>query len=247
MRKDILLILPAYNEGKNIGKVIDNLKNNNVFNKMDVLIINDGSADDTEEVVKSKGVEIISQVYNLGYGATLQTGYKYADEKGYKYLLQMDADGQHDVKNLDRIIDKLINSNSNSKKPNIVIGTRFLKGSESFYISKLKLSAIKLFRYVIKVSTGYVLTDPTSGLMGLDRDAFSYYSKYMHFDTKYPDLNMIVQMILLGFHIEEIPAIMHKREEGQSMHDGLFNVGKYMLVMSLSTFNAYIRFRKVSK
>ncbi len=244
-KKKILLIIPAYNEQNNIIKTLRDIKNSDALEKMDVLVINDGSKDNTEQSVKNEGFDVLTQIFNSGYGTALQTGYKYATDNGYEYLLQMDADGQHDVRNLDRLLEKIIpNENSDKKQADIVIGTRFLKGSESFYISKLKIIAIKLFRFVIKLVTKYELTDPTSGLMGLNRAAFSYYAKYMNFDIKYPDLNMIVQMLLLGYHIEEIPAIMHERTEGESMHDGLMNVAKYMLIMTLSTFNAFMRFRK---
>ncbi len=240
-RKKILLIIPAYNEEKSIVGLLDNLRNSNVLKVMDVLIINDGSKDKTAQVVKDEGFEIISQVYNLGYGAALQTGYKYAFENDYEYLLQMDADGQHDVRNLGRILEKLLPDDSKRRIPDIVIGTRFLEGSETFYVSKLKLVAINLFRRAIKITTGYNITDPTSGLMGLNRRAFGHYSVFLNFDTKYPDINMIIQMLLRGFHIEEIPAIMHERKEGTSMHDGLFNVARYMFIMSLSTLNVYSR------
>ncbi len=237
--KDTLLIIPAYNEENNIVKTLNSLKEANVLDKMDILVINDGSKDKTEEAVKSTGINVITQVYNSGYGAALQTGYKYAHNKGYKYLLQMDADGQHDVRNLDKLIEAL----TSESNPDIVIGTRFFSDSQSFYVSKAKRIAINFFRFIIKSLTGKVITDPTSGLMGLNRSAFSHYSKYLNFDTKYPDLNMTVQMLMLGFDIVEIPAIMHARTEGESMHDGIWNVVRYMFVMSLSTFNVVMRNR----
>ncbi len=243
--KEILLIMPAYNEENNIAGTLHKLKSANMMDKLDIVVINDGSIDGTEAVAKAAKINVISQVYNLGYGAALQTGYKYAVDKGYKYILQMDTDGQHDIRNLDRIIEKLIPENpENVRIPDMVIGSRFIDGSESFYISKLKVVAIKLFRYVIRKLTGYRLTDPTSGLMGMNLKTFSYYAKYTRFDTKYPDLNMLVQMLLLGYHIEEIPAIMHARTEGESMHDGIWNAGRYMFIMALSTFNTYLRYRK---
>ncbi len=243
--KDILLIIPAYNEEKNLPKTLEGLFRANINEEMDIMVLNDGSSDATERVAREAGVQVMSLLYNFGYGASLQTGYKYTFNKGYKYVLQMDADGQHDVRNLERICERLISEAGSERVPDIVIGTRFLEGSETFYISKLKMFAIKLFRFVIRITTGYIITDPTSGLMGLNRRAFSYYAKYTNFDTKYPDLNMIVQMLLLGYHIEEIPAIMHERLQGSSMHDGLLKVGRYMIIMALSTLNAYMRHRKV--
>ena len=91
--------------------------------------------------------------------------------------------------------------------------------------------------------TGCSLTDPTSGLQGLNRKAFAFYAEYNNFDLKYPDLNMIVQMLLLGFKIEEVPAVMHERTSGVSMHTGLLKVGKYMVLMMLSTWNAWSRYK----
>ncbi len=247
-RHDTLLIIPAYNEEKNIGAVLQNLEDQGITAQMDVLIIDDGSKDNTAQIAAKYDATVLSQIFNLGYGAALQTGYKYAVAHGYAYLLQMDADGQHDLRSLDRLLQRLRpESPEGARVPDIVIGSRFLEGSESFPMSWLKMFAIRMFRGVIRSLTGYRLTDPTSGLQGLNRKAFSYYAGYLNFDLKYPDLNMVIQMLLLGFHIEETPAIMHARKEGVSMHTGLWNAMMYMIVMALSTFNAFLRFRRHRK
>ena len=242
---DVLLIIPAYNEEKNIGGVLQAMVDYGIMEKMDVLVINDGSKDKTAEIASQYPVEVISQVFNMGYGAALQTGYKYAADYGYEYLLQMDADGQHDLKNLELLYQKLCDlPQDGQKQPDIVIGSRFLEGSQSFPMSKIRIFAINMFRVVIFAATGYRLTDPTSGLQGLNRKAFIYYAGYSNFDIKYPDLNMVVQMLLLGFHIEEFPAIMHLRTEGVPMHSGIWHAIQYMVVMSLSTFNAILRYHR---
>ena len=90
--------------------------------------------------------------------------------------------------------------------------------------------------------TGSKITDPTTGLQGLDREAALYYSRYNHFDDKYPDANMIVQMKLLGFQIKEVPAVMHARTEGVSMHSGLKPV-IYMIRMMFSIVSVWIRIK----
>jgi len=247
MRK-ILVILPAYNEEESIGKLLDKMTRHEKRDLYDVLVINDGSKDRTEEIVREKGYHALSQVFNMGYGAALQTAYKYAEEKGYEYVIQIDADGQHDVTNIDRIIEEMgCFQEDKTDCPDIIIGSRFLKGSESFYMSRLKMLAIGFFRRIIKKNTKVELTDPTSGLQGLNRKAFCFYAEYGNFDLKYPDMNMIIQMLLLGFRITEFPAIMHEREAGVSMHSGILKVGKYMVLMSLSTWNAYARYKKVRK
>ena len=246
--KKILVILPAYNEEENIGQLLDKLKNYEKRDLYDILVIDDGSKDRTAEIVKEKGVQVLSQVFNMGYGAALQTAYKYAKNNGYEYVFQIDADGQHDVANIERLIAEMgCLKEDNSDYPDIIIGSRFLEGSESFYMSRLKMVAIGFFRRIIKKNTGVVLTDPTSGLQGLNRKAFCFYAEYGNFDLKYPDMNMIIQMLLLGFKITEFPAIMHERAAGVSMHTGILKVGKYMLLMSLSTWNAYARYNNVRK
>ena len=204
-RKDTLVIMPAFNEAEAIGVFLDKLTQANVQDMADILIINDGSADDTSQIVKDKGFEIISHIYNLGYGCALQTGYKHAVRKDYEYLIQIDSDGQHDVRNIESLLKAL-----KSQDVDIVIGSRFLEGSSTFHISGIKMLAIKLFRSMIKGITHQQVLDPTSGLQGLNRRAFLYYSYYNNFVSDFPDANMIIQMLLNDFKTGEIPAVMHR-------------------------------------
>ena len=255
MRKNTLLIMPAYNEEMNIGKVIDDLRNAGIFEQMDLLVINDGSADSTANVVRQYDeVRLINQIYNMGYGAALQTGYKYAVEHDYEYVLQMDSDGQHDVCNLEVLLKRLKGESKAAgipadhtdpdRLPDIVVGSRFLEGSSAFAVSGLKKFAIAIFCRAITRLTGYHLTDPTSGLQGMNRRAFSYYAGFSNFDIQYPDLNVLIQMLLLGYHIEEVPAVMHERTAGVSMHSSLLNAGRYMFVMAISTITVYNQYHK---
>lgn len=245
-RNKILLLIPAYNEEGNIGKVLGQLKKSGITEKIDILVIDDGSKDGTVETAKSYGVEVISQIFNMGYGAALQTGYKYAVEKQYAYLLQMDADGQHDIKNLTLLCERLGIGHPPDKEvwPDIVIGSRFLDGSVTYSVPWLRRVAIAMFRGIIYRITRCRLTDPTSGLQGMNRKAFSYFAGFNNFDIKYPDINMVLQMLLMDYKIEEIPAVMHIRQEGTAMHSGAVHAVKYMVIMSLSTMNAYVRYRK---
>jgi len=240
--KDTLLIIPAYNEEKNIEDVLENIKKSGALNFADIMVVNDGSKDNTKEVVESLGVKVISQIYNLGYGAALQISYKYAMEHGYEYVIQMDADGQHDVCNIENIHNCMMYGDE-SQRPDIVIGSRFLEGAKHYHMSAIRLLAVKMFRTIIKIVTHQKITDPTSGLQGLNSRAFTYYAGYGNFDIKYPDINMIIQMLLLGFKIKEVPAIMHARYQGQSMHAGIIKPLKYMCIMMLSVLVAILRNR----
>jgi len=241
-QKELLIIIPAYNEGKTIGALLDKLEQPEIAGIADVLVMNDASKDDTADVVRARNHTVITHVYNLGYGSGLQVGYKYAYRRGYKYVIQMDADGQHDACNVLTIYQRLKKADESGKYPDIVIGSRFLEGSTTFPISAVKKLAIKMFRILIKLGTGKEILDPTSGLQGLNHRAFGFYAGYGHFDDKYPDANMIMQMLLLGFNVEEVPSVMHARTEGVSMHSGLKPI-KYMFRMMFSIVAVWIRIK----
>lgn len=218
-RKELLIIIPAYNEGSNIRKVLTDL--NQFSDWADILVINDASTDSTNWIVKEMQYPMISQLFNMGYGCALQTGYKWAIRRNYQYVIQMDGDGQHDVSNIPRLFEKLKEKDEDGRCPDIVFGARFMKGSADFPVSFLKKIVYSMFRFVIRKLTGNQISDPTTGLQGLNRKAFLYYSKYNHFDDKYPDANMLTLMMLIKFRVVEIPAVMHLRQEGKSMHSGL--------------------------
>lgn len=241
-KKQLLIIIPAYNEEKNIGELLDRLKEPDIAGIADVLVMDDASKDKTRQIVLDKQLQVVSHVFNLGYGSGLQVGYKYAISNDYEYVIQMDADGQHDISNILTIYNKLITSDENGKCPDIVLGSRFLEGSVTFPISKVKKVAINLFRFLIKLGTGQKIMDPTTGLQGLSKRAIAFYSGYNHFDDKYPDANMIMQMILLGYRVVEIPAVMHARTEGVSMHSGLKPI-LYMLRMMFSIIAVWVRIK----
>lgn len=242
MKKELLIIIPAYNEAKNIGDFLDKLEQPEIAGIADVLVMNDASKDNTAEIVRSRNHAVVTHVFNLGYGSGLQVGYNYALRNGYKYIIQMDADGQHDACNVTTIYQALTSQDENGKQPDIVLGSRFLEGSVSFKISKIKKIAITMFRFLIKLGTGKKIMDPTTGLQGLSQRAIEYYAGYGHFDDKYPDANMIMQMLMLGFRVTEVPAVMHARTEGVSMHSGLKPI-KYMFRMMFSIIAVWIRVR----
>ncbi len=240
--KDLLIIIPAYNEEKNIGDTLEGLKAAGIFEWADILVMNDASKDRTEEIVRQHGCQVVTHVYNLGYGSGLQIGYKYAVRKGYEYVIQMDADGQHAVSNVKKIYDRLLAKDGEGEGPDIVLGSRFVKGSETYPVSPVKKIAYSFFRLLIRMGTGRKIKDPTTGLQGLSRRAFSYYAGYTHFDDQYPDANMIMQMLLLGYKVEEMPALMFARHEGVSMHHGI-KPFIYMFRMIYSIIAVWLRIR----
>lgn len=245
-KKDLLIIIPAYNERDNIHRVLEELEKPEIASIADVLVMNDASSDGTNWIVKSRNNTMVTHVFNLGYGGAIQLGYKYAVRRKYKYVIQMDADGQHDVCNIPVIYQALKTPNADGQYPDIILGSRYMEGSTEFPVSCFKKLAYALFRRMIKRHTGRWIADPTTGLQGLSRRAFLHYSQYQHFDDQYPDANMIMQMILLGYDVRELPAVMHPRTAGVSMHSGIIKPLFYMFHMILS-INAVVYRIKVLK
>lgn len=208
-----LIIIPAYNEEKNIGQVLMDIRKCNY--DIDILVINDASNDNTEQVVVEKGEKVINHFYNLRYGGALQTGFKYAVDKGYQYVIQFDGDGQHDPADLKSIIDELQTGDYD-----IVIGSRFLVDS-SYQMSLTKKLAIAIFNLIIRSSTGVRITDPTSGLQGLNHKSYLYYSRMGNFPDDFPDADTLIHMLKNNYRVKEIPAHMKQRLYGQSMHSGI--------------------------
>lgn len=206
--KRFLIIIPAYNEAKSIGKVLDNLKGH------DVLVINDASTDNTRNIAESKGFKCISHEKNKGYCGALVTGYQYALKHDYDYVVQMDADGQHDTCNIEPLMNEIAKA-----EYDIILGSRFLKDSNSYKTGFLHRLGYKYFSLLVKMLTGKTIKDASTGLQALNKKAYSYCIQ--HFDTKYPDANYLVHMLLHGFKIKEVPATMHERISGISMHSGI--------------------------
>lgn len=153
-RKELLIIIPAYNEEKNLPQLLEKLEKPEVAEIADILVMNDASSDSTNLITKQRKHTLVTHVFNLGYGSALQLGYKYAIRRGYQYVIQMDADGQHDVCNIPVLYRELKTADKDGRCPDIVLGSRFLEGSSSFQVSWLKKTAFFLFRHFIHLVTG---------------------------------------------------------------------------------------------
>ena len=159
MEKNKCIIIPCYNEEKNIISVIENIRR---YSDADIVVIDDGSRDGTSAMASEAGAFIIRHPFNMGYGVALQTGYKYAVDKEYDVLLQIDGDGQHLAKYVPELFRQV-----ESADCDVAVGSRFL--GESQYLAGFRKSiGIKLFRKIIWLITGESITDPTSGYQCLN-------------------------------------------------------------------------------
>ncbi|MBM4272173.1 MAG: glycosyltransferase family 2 protein [Deltaproteobacteria bacterium] len=225
------IIIPAYNEEKNISSVIAGIRK---YSEDDIIVVDDGSDDFTGAVAQNAGAFVIRHPFNLGYGVALQTGYKYAAEKHYDFVLQMDGDGQHKPEFIPALFREV-----ESGDCDIVIGSRFL-GESRYKSGLLKSLGIKLFRLTIRLVTGEKITDPTSGYQCLHRKVFEYFTGD-YFPSDYPDANVIIMLHRAGFRIREIPVEMLPNPEARVMHHGVFTISFYLFKVFLSIFITLIR------
>ena len=234
-KDNILFVIPAYNESENIEKVLKEI--NKYVDYADILVINDCSKDNTREIVEKNGVKCITNVFNMRYAMAVQTGIKYANENGYDYVIQFDADGQHIAKEAEKLY-------KHSKKTNcdIVIGSRYLVdvGYPCPFFRKI---GTKLFSGMIKLFCKKKIADPLSGFQCLNRKVIERYAKMGNY-PEFPDANLIIEMLLSGFQIEEVPTKMRLREAGESMHGGIIKPIKYMINMFYTIFFVLITYKK---
>lgn len=212
MKEKVLLIIPAYNEEKNIEKVYKsiisyNKKNNTNY---DLIVINDGSSDDTYNICLKNKIPVINLIYNLGIGGAVQTGYKYALNNDYDIAVQFDGDGQHDVKYVKNIIEPILN-----KEADMVIGSRFIdKESSVFKSSCSRRIGISIISKIIKFKTKKSIYDTTSGFRAVNKNIIKEFANI--YPVEFPEPITTVKVLSDGYDVKEIPVSMNERQGGVS-------------------------------
>ncbi|GMR05137.1 MAG: glycosyltransferase family 2 protein [Thermodesulfobacteriota bacterium] len=205
-RPKTLIIIPAYNEEANIGGVISDVMEN--VSEAHILVVDDGSFDSTATTARRHGVTVLSHPYNMGIGATMQTGYKYAAKKGYDIAVQVDADGQHLADQITHLLGPLI-----EKKADLVVGSRFI--AESGYRPSLARSAgMAFFSRLVSFIIKEKVTDTTSGFRAAGRPCIEFFSH--RYPDDYPEVEALVLLHKKGFSIMEVPVKMAERKGGRS-------------------------------
>lgn len=221
MSEKVLLIIPAFNEADNIGGLIANLRRH----QLDALIINDGSTDNTYEICKQLGANIVNLPCNLGIGGAVQTGYKYAYEQGYDIAIQFDGDGQHPAEFVPALIEPLLKNEADMS-----IGSRYIK-KEGFQSSLARRIGIVYFSRLIRIFTGKTVTDPTSGFRAVNRNIMQIFAT--QYPSDYPEPESIVHVLRIGGKIIEVPVIMLERVGGHSSIHSFRSV-YYMIKVSMA-------------
>ena len=172
----VLIIIPAYNEEKNILNTVNMVKSYKKI-KLDYVVINDGSKDNTEEILNKNNINHVTLVNNSGIGAAVQTGYIYAAKNNYDIAIQFDGDGQHDINYVDRLIDAI-----EKEGYNMAIGSRFVGNESEFKSSSTRRLGIKILSFILKLITGKRIKDMTSGYRAVDKNIIQLFSKNYDFE-----------------------------------------------------------------
>lgn len=224
-----LAIVPAYNEEKSIYDVVTKIKEMNIC---DVVVINDGSRDNTSSEARRAGATVIDSIQNLGIGGAVQTGYKYAFYNDYDCAFQVDGDGQHDPKYIKDMIEEMSKTNVD-----ILIGSRFV-AQTSYRQTALRKIGGNFISFVIKVLSGKRIWDPLSGYRLINKSVIKEFAK--KYPTDYPEPETNLAMLLKGYKIEEMPMEMKQREHGKSFVTPVTAVW-YMIKVSIALVIVKIR------
>ena len=208
-----------------MGKVVEEVKT--FLPQIDTLVVNDGSSDLTSEIAQSKGAIVLNLPFNLGIGGAMQAGYQYAYEKGYDIAIQVDADGQHDPKEIAKLLKAL-----EEKKMDVAMGSRFLGPSE-FKSSLMRRIGIFIFSRVISMIVGQKITDPTSGFRAVNRKAIQLFAS--NYPQDYPEPEAVVLVHQCRLKMEEVPVGMSERHSGESSITKIRSV-YYMVKVLLAVF-----------
>ena len=225
-----IVIIPAYNEHKNIVNVVNDIKMN--APDFDYIIINDGSTDDTISLCIRNNFNVINLPFNLGIGACVQTGYIYAVENGYDIAVQFDGDGQHKAKYLKNMYEKMLKTQSD-----MIIGSRYLN-KDGYQSTVLRRMGIRFLSKLIKILHKQDIKDVTSGLRMVNNNLIAIFSEYYPYD--YPEPETIAFCIRKKLKITEVPVLMEPRTEGNSSIGNIQSL-YYMLKVSFSIIVDYFK------
>ncbi len=231
-----LVVVPAYNEEEALATVIEEIRS--LGGNYDIVVVDDGSTDRTFDVAVKTGVKVLRLPVNLGIGAAVQTGWKYALRNNYDVAVQVDGDGQHPPAEIPKLVKTMVESGAD-----VVIGSRFLekRGFQSTFSRRI---GIGYFRFLHKILTKVDVADSTSGFRALNRRALEVVNEY--YPDEYPEAESLVPFALHGLNVVEAPVVMRERRGGQSSIKRLTAI-YYMFKVTIAILFTFIRLKKGKK
>ncbi len=227
----LLILIPAYNEQGAVGGVIGEVRA--AMPGAPVLVVDDCSTDATITVARDAGARVLPLPHHLGLGGCVQAGYRLAFELGYDYVIRVDGDGQHDPRDIPKILDALERQGCE-----MVIGSRFADGSGR-HTGFLRAAGIVFFRAVLHPILGRPVRDPTSGFVGVNRRALEVFSR--SFPLEYPEIEALVVLQRRRFRFAEVPCRMRPRRAGRSTITAVRSL-YYMVHVLLGVFVNVLKF-----
>jgi hypothetical protein len=201
----VLIIIPAHNEAASIAGVIDDIRSSLAAG---IVVIDDGSSDDTARIAIEAGVEVLTLPFNLGIGSAMQTGYQFAEREGYDIAVQTDGDGQHKASHIPELLEPILQGESN-----MVVGSRYL-APESYSGSMGRRAGTALFSRLLSLMLRQRLTDATSGFRALDRQLIELFAH--DYPRDYPEVEALLTTHMARLRIKEVPVTMRPRGGGRS-------------------------------
>jgi len=219
-----VLVIPAFNEAPRLPALLERIAAERL--PLEVAVVDDGSRDATGALARAAGATVLRHPFNLGYGAGLQTGYKWALARGAPWVVQMDADGQHDPRDVARLLAPVARGECD-----LVIGSRFLEPT-GYAMGATRQLGRKVFVAIAR-AFGSRVTDPTSGFQAMNRRVLELYAGDL-FPSDYPDVDVLVVAHRHGLVVKEISVVMHAATRKSTLHGGLRTVWYlYRMVLAL--------------
>jgi glycosyltransferase involved in cell wall biosynthesis len=219
-----VVLIPAYNEASRIEAVVKGVQN--AAPDYAIVVVDDGSSDETGRVAQTSGARVLRHPSNLGYGASLQTGYKYARRAGARVVVQLDGDGQHDPADIPGLAAAVISGDLD-----LVLGSRFVVESD-YRMGTLQNLGRQLFRNLAS-RLGLEVTDPTSGFQALGPGVLDLYVQDF-FPSDFPDVDVLLAAHRRGLRIGEHPVKMAASGRPSTLHSGLAPIYyAYKMLLSL--------------
>jgi glycosyltransferase involved in cell wall biosynthesis len=227
----VVAIVPAHNEEGAIGGVVTEIRAYDP--SVDVVVVDDGSADCTAAVARAAGAAVVRLPFNLGIGGAVQTGFKYALEKDYDVAVRVDGDGQHDPAELAKLLGPLRRGEAD-----IVTGSRFVGGDGAYRPPLSRRIGITWFARIVSLLTRQHVTDTTSGFQALNRRGIRLFAG--DYPSDYPEVEAIVLVFKHRLRLAEVPVQMRQREHGESSITFVRSI-YYMLKVTLALLVAMVR------
>jgi hypothetical protein len=232
-----LVFLPAWNEEQNLPAVLDELAQE--LPGAELLVVDDGSTDRTAEVAKEHGAEVVSFGVNRGLPAGIAAGYEYALEHGYDLCGRVDADGQHPVAELKRLLDRV-----REGECDVAVGSRFASG-DGFEPYRYKPSGARrlgtaFLRRAMKVALRRPFLDATSGMYAVNAKALPILAQ--PYKTEAPEVEALLRLSESGLRVDEVPVDMRQRASGESKLQG--KKGLLVVLTIVGTLVGFMRLRK---